>query len=214
VRGRGVGAGRPRVLRRAAAPVVLASAVSLALATSLGAATVTIGQLGADAGCQPGFDFVQLGPTSTFAAPPGNWNVISWSTEAGDGTTAAGSLQLEMWRPTATPNVFMLVGISPVVTTTASGVNTFSLASPIAVQGGDLLGLRNITPGYGCVRLGVSSGSPGGAFNATAPAPGDLRTLPPLPGPAEFNAQATLQSPPPPPPPAATVVVVTPRFTG
>jgi hypothetical protein len=201
----------------ATALVGVAALVAFGLAGSVEAATVTIGQVGGSgSACVADVDMVQTTPTSS-VVPSGNWTVTSWSTQAGQGNAGpqAGQLQLEMWRATATPNVFMLVGISPVVTTTASGLNTFTLASPIAVQGGDLLGLRNITLHYGCLDIGAAGAVNGDIF-ATAPAPGDTRTLPPE-GTATLNVAATLQSVTAPTPPTTTApspVVVTPQFTG
>lgn len=129
---------------------------------------------------------------TSYAVPAGDWIVTSWSTRAGDGPTLAGSLQLEMWRPTGTANQFMLVGISPVGTTTPSGTNTFSLAAPIAVQGGDLLGLRNLTQGYGCAAVGPGGSTNAGA-NGTEPVPGEIRTIPAAPN-ATLNITAALHS--------------------
>ena len=93
---------------------------------------------------------------------------------------------------TGTANEFMLVGISPVATTSASGTNTFSLAAPIAVEGGDLLGLRNLTQGYGCARVGPGGSTNAGVFG-TEPVAGDVRTIPPAPD-ATLNITATLHS--------------------
>jgi hypothetical protein len=85
----------------------------------------------------------------------------------------------------------MLVGISPVATTSASGTNTFELTSPIAVQGGDLLGLRNLTQDYGCAHVGGPGLTSPGA-SPIAPLPGEVRTLPPLQLQVTLNIAATL----------------------
>jgi hypothetical protein len=177
------------------AAVAIASLVGF-MAAPASAATVSIGQLGGTgSACLASIEAVQASVTSgtSYAVPAGNWIVTSWSSEAGDGPTAAGSLQLEMWRPTGTVNQFMLVGISPVGTTTASGTNTFSLTAPIAVQGGDLLGLRNLTQNYGCAHVGAG-GLTNAGDSATAPVPGEVRTIPPVPLPVTLNITATLQS--------------------
>jgi hypothetical protein len=159
-------------------------------------ATTTLGQLGgAGSACAANADFVQTAVTSgtSYTVPAGSWNVTSWSSQAGLGSFGAfaGSLQLEIWRPTATANQFQLVGISPVGTTNTTGTSTFSLVTPIGVQGGDLLGLRNLTQDYGCANIG--SGTAAGAVNATAPAPGDVRTLPGVGSSAAMNVTATLE---------------------
>jgi hypothetical protein len=209
---------RLRAIGAAVAAAAFAASLTFVLAGSVGAATVTIGQLGGSgSACAADVDFVQTGPTS-LAVPSGNWTVSSWSTQAGQGVVgpSAGQLQLEMWRPTATPNAFMLVGISPVVTTTVSGVNTFTLASPIAVQGGDLLGLRNITHNYGCATQ-PTSGTIAGNLDPTAPTPGSTVTFTVIGSTAILNVTATLQSVTPPTPPTTTpapVVAPVAAFTG
>ena len=175
--------------------VVAVTAWVAVTAAPVSAATVSIGQLGGvPSACQASIDAVQNSVTSgaSYAVPTGSWTVTSWSTRAGDGPTAAGSLQLEIWRSTGTANQFMLVGISPVATTSASGTNTFTLAAPIAVEGGDLLGLRNLTQGYGCARVGPGGSTNAGVFG-TEPVAGEVRTIPPAPD-ATLNITATLQS--------------------
>jgi len=215
VRWRVVGAGVGVV---ATALVSVVAALTFGLAGSVAAATVTIGQLGGSGtSCAADLDLVQPTPTS-LAVPSGNWTVTSWSTQAGQGQNGpfAGQLQLEMWRPTATPNAFMLVGISPVVTTTASGLNTFTLASPIAVQGGDLLGLRNITDHYGCATT-PASGNADGQIDPTPPTPGATVTFSILAVSVIVNVTATLQSVTPPTPPTTTpapAVAPVAAFTG
>ena len=126
-------------------------------------------------------------------------------------------------RATGTPDQFELVGISPVGTTAATGTSTFVLAAPIAVQGGDLLGLRNLTQFYGCDN--ISAGNTLNAeFNATAPVSGDVRTLPTAGQSATLNITATLEEILPPVPPSTVpasptpvvtpAVVAAPTFTG
>ncbi len=70
--------------------------------------------------------------------PAGNWNVTKWSTLAGD---LGGKMNLMIFRKTATPGSYQVVGSSQVKSLNPSTMNTFSLATPIAVQGGDLVGL-------------------------------------------------------------------------
>jgi hypothetical protein len=179
--------------RIGAAAAVSAASLVVGVSAPAVAATTSIGQLGGDFPCAGDIDAVQNSVTSgtPYAVPAGNWVVTSWSTYAGAGPP--GSLQLEMWRPTGTANDYMLVGISPVGTTTTSGTNTFSLAAPLAVQGGDLLGLRNLTFGYACVHAFGTGGSTNAGINGTEPLPGEVRTIPPAQD-AALNITATLQS--------------------
>jgi hypothetical protein len=168
------------------------SAFGLALGSGpVGAETVTIGDAIQPNGfCSGNADFLQFQATPSYVVPAGQWNLVSWSTFAGE---SPGDLQVEVWRPTATPGTFELVGIGPVVTTTASVLNTFPVSPPIVVQGGDILGFRNLTKDYGC---GGGSGDPGseifGAVSPTAPVPGELRPLSPQLG-VQISASATLE---------------------
>ncbi len=112
-----------------------------AVTTPAGAST-TIGQTGADAsiGCLGGP--TSLVQTSTgsgvpgYAVPSGVNEIASWSAQ---GSFTNSLLALEVWRPTATPGSYELVGVSP-PETIENTLNTFTLASPIPVQPGDVLG--------------------------------------------------------------------------
>ena len=78
---------------------------------------------------------------ASYSVPPGGTSITQWSIQGGpnDGGLAA----LEVWRSTATPTVYQLVGISKAETVAAGTVGTFDLtASPIFVNPGDLLGLH------------------------------------------------------------------------
>jgi len=103
---------------------------------------VTVGQtLPGSTVCAP-FWFVQTSP-ATYAVPDGNWTITSWSTYAGDSTAsgnAGGYMSLMVFRPTGSGS-YDVIGESPVEALKANTLNTFTLASPISVQGGDLLGM-------------------------------------------------------------------------
>jgi hypothetical protein len=208
-------------MRRLAATTAIAFGLAGFWSPSLlGATQSTIGAAGGDLGCIANLDTVQVDSGSpSYVVPPGLWFVTSWSTLAG-GTGAgplAGSLQLELWRPTAIASTFSLVGISPVVTTTASGLNTFGLASPIEVQGGDILGLRTMTEGYGCARL-AEGFVWGASISTNPPVIGEQRQTGFVAG--ALNVSATLQAVEPVPitsVPTTTTPAQTPaspRFTG
>jgi hypothetical protein len=188
-----------RVLCRLGALFALTLSALVVVAVSpVGAATTTIGQLGgAPSACETNLEALQTSVSAgtSYAVPAGSWLVTSWSTQAGDGPSPSGSLQLEIWRATATPNQYELVGISPVETTSASGINTFALSPPIAVEGGDMLGLRNLTQGYGCARVsgpGLTSTN----ISPTPPVPGELRTMQPFAVGVTLNISATLADSP------------------
>jgi hypothetical protein len=189
----------PQLRRVALLAVVATAAWMVGAPASAAPDAVTIGQLGGvGSACFANIDAVQVSvPSGTpYTVPPGRWIATSWSTEAGGNPSAPGGLlQLELWRPTSTPDQFMLVGISPVGTTNGSGTNTFALPMPILTTGGDLLGLRNITQDYGCASLGGGGTSNASAF-PTAPVPGEVRTLAPISC-CHINITATLEPAPP-----------------
>ncbi len=184
--------------RLGAAFVIMLATFAAFAAPPAGAATTTLGQLGgAPSACEANLEAVQTSVSSgtPYTVPAGSWFVTSWSTQAGDGPAPSGSLQLEVWRATATPDQYMLVGISQIETTSTSGTNTFPLSPPIVVQGGDMLGLRNLTQDYGCASVG-GPGLTSPSTNPTAPVPGETRTLPPFPSPVTLNISATLADTP------------------
>jgi hypothetical protein len=120
---------------------VAAPIAALAAFAAIAAAdAVTIGEPGAGGECNTGFDAIQTASTGDkYVVPPGDWLVTEWKTEGGphDGLFQ----QMTVWRPTAL-NTYALVTITPPEQVAANVVNTFDLPSPVAVRGGDLLGLR------------------------------------------------------------------------
>jgi hypothetical protein len=130
--------------RPALASLALVMVVALALGTATASAAepVTVGQTLPGASLCATSWFVQTSPSS-YAVPAGNWTIASWSTFAGDSTAsgnAGGYMGLIVFRPTGS-GAYEVVGESPVEALTASSLNTFTLAAPIPVQGGDLLGM-------------------------------------------------------------------------
>jgi hypothetical protein len=115
---------------------------------------VTIGQTNpaANRACGDGVTAVQTAVSSgtSYTVPAGNWSITAWSTYAHGGTMA-----LVVLRPTATLNVYTVVGRSATQTLAAVSVlQTFGLLPgtadpPIAVQGGDLLGFHSLAS-QGC----------------------------------------------------------------
>lgn len=116
------------------------------------AATV-IGSAAGSVPCGTGIDTVQTASSgASYAVPAGGGTITGWSTQAG---ADAGPAALLVWRPTATAGTYMLVGESPLVTLTAGTLNTFNLSTPIAVNAGDLIGLRLEGP-LECAQAGTS----------------------------------------------------------
>jgi hypothetical protein len=124
----------------------LAAAAALLLPSTALAATAPIGSLWDSASttfyCTPGADLVQsMGSVASYSVPPGGTSITQWSLQAGP--SDGGSAALEVWRPTTTPTVYQLVGISLPETVTPGGlINADISASPIFVNSGDLLGLH------------------------------------------------------------------------
>ena len=203
----------------AAGSLVVVDALPV-LSTGAGTATesITIGEVGGPGrnyNCGADTDIVQITASASYVVPAGAWSLTSWSTLTGTGDDLTpATLQLEVWRATGGPSEYLLVGISPVITTTPPGLNSFALPVPIAVQEGDVLGLRSVGPNpqYGCQRR--APGSFGSVSGAT-PTAGDTRTFTKDDGNAEcctLDVTATLERPLPTLAPVA--VPAAPKFTG
>jgi hypothetical protein len=124
-------------------------AAAMALAMSTGAGAVTVGETAtsnpgeACAAIKESIFLVQTASGgASFTVPAGGGVVTSWSTSFG----APGSpLTMVIYRPTATTNVYQIAGADTETLPTpipASHVSTFALASPIATQAGDILGVQ------------------------------------------------------------------------
>jgi len=195
---RNLGTGVPRRLLTAAA----IAACGLFL-SSVGAAADSIGQTQDGSTCNggAGMDTVQVASAgSSYAVPAGAWQITDWSAVASgsqDGTVA-----LEVWSATATAGTYQLVAISPAQALTAgSGPSSFHLDAPIAVQGGDLLGLR-VTGAAGCdFTLNFAGDGFAEALNTPTPAAGDAVAFPFTMHGFELSVAATLAAAAPPPPP-------------
>jgi hypothetical protein len=163
---RRVGSFRPLARAGATASIALIGmllSATAALAATVGSATGTVTSTSA------GFDTVQMSTTvpGAYAVPLGGGNITTWSTLAGP---LAGPVGLQVWRPTLTTGTYVLVGASPLVTLTPNTLNTFTLAAPILVREGDLLGLRI----EGRATYGSYTSSPAdvyGSFQAANPNP-------------------------------------------
>jgi hypothetical protein len=140
-----------------------------------------------------GADTVQTGTAAggpSYSLPSAG-RVTSWSTEASSSSTA--TLQLEIWRPTAVSNAFTLVGTSqPETIVAGSGLNTFTLAQPIAAEANDLLGLR-MSGTVACAEFVLQTADVYRyIFPTTNPAPGSSVVFPYPHGLALLNVSATV----------------------
>ena len=203
-----MGAAGQRVTFRAPARITaiaasLAAAAALLLPSTALAATTVIGSAAENQQCNIGaFDSVQVSSSgASYAVPTGGTSIISWSVQAGADT---GSLGLEVWRPTAPPT-YTLVGSTPVTTLSANSLNTFTLATPMVVQAGDLLGLR-VEGAVSCSEFTNNSSDVVGFStpNLVAPTAGATALLSPIGFDEQLNVAATVDVTVAPPPPTPT----------
>jgi hypothetical protein len=136
---------------------------------SAAAGAVTIGQTGTGATCGNTGFIVQTGVSAgtSFTVPAGNWTLTQWSTQA---SAVGGTMAVLVFRPTAAPGSYLVVGAGSPMVLTPSVRNSF--AASIAVQGGDLLGLW-ASLGTGCAA---------NTFNAADTAPQDVAPVIPAVG--------------------------------
>jgi hypothetical protein len=174
-----------------------------AQATPASASPIVIGQSKTDGTLcntpkvSPGLSQVQVATAPgapSYVVPAGLNEITSWSTQAGPN---GGSMELEVWRATATPDTFSLVGIGSLEKLKANQLNQFTLSPPIAVKTGDLLG--SFEDGANC--LAQEPPTPNGDRAEAEPVdtPPALGTTQHFHFPAqrvELNIAATLASPP------------------
>lgn len=196
-----------RAVRPAARAGLIASSIALLAMvfspSAAVAATLVVGSATGTVTCAKGtagFDLVQVTPPTTgvWAFPAVGGTITSWRTQAD--ATSVGPVGLQVWRPT-TGLTYQLVGASPLVTLTPSIVNSFDLVAPIAVQAGDVLGLR--IEGDALCAANPSDGTYA-SFPGANPSPGAIDTFVDLFPFTQLNVEATLGTvitPPPPPPP-------------
>jgi len=175
------------------------AAFLLGITTLPVSAATVIGSAAGNLPCGSGMDTVQLSTSgaTNYAVPAGGGPITSWSTQVG---AITGQAALLVWRPTATADTLTLVGESPHVALTANSVNTFTLATPIAVKAGDLLGLRVESTSY-CIQ---SPGSVTGVIGykaGTTPAVGQPEAFAADPLNLTLDVSATLGTATPPTPP-------------
>jgi hypothetical protein len=187
----------------------LAAAAALLLPTAALAGTPTeIGSAQGSIVCTTtGFDSVQVSSSgNSFAVPAGGTSITSWSVLAGSDT---GPVGLEVWQPGAPP-AYTLIASVPDETLTANSLNTITLATPIPVTAGDLIGLRVDGP-VACQSLivdanGIPTTTDLAGFSFGTAAVGDTVPMSVFPS-FQLNIAATVDvtvAPPPPPPTPTT----------
>ena len=196
---RRVGGFRP--FARAGAIASIALIGMLLSANAAFAVTTVIGLAAGNTTCSAsaGFDTVQISSSAaSYAVPVGGGSIASWSTQGGPGV---GQVGLQVWRLTATAGTYQLVGAGPLETPVAGIPNTFTVAPAIAVQEGDVLGLRVEGHPYCDLYLAGTPDTWGGHMGAT---PGVLGTAAFGNNAGTLDVEATVDAtvitPPPPPP--------------
>jgi Domain of unknown function DUF11 len=164
---------------------LLGLGVTLALALpAAAAADITLGSVAQPAGSSPGSCGAgTMGaqetsdPSTPDTVPPPGGQITEWETNT-TGDTANGALTLVVLRPNE--GAYTVVGIDPEVLPTplpTDGIATFTPLTPLAVQGGDVLGLYTFDGVGNCTWIGVSDAAD--RFEAFMP------TVPPAPGDSE-----------------------------
>jgi hypothetical protein len=195
---RGVGAFRPI----ARAGLITSSIALLAMVFSPFAASAATSSLGSATGittCAAGFSEVQVASSipGAYAVPIGGGTITAWSTLASTDTTMLGPVGLQVWRPIdPLTTTYELIGVSPLVPVNAGIVNNFTLATPIPVREGDVLGLR-VEGAALCGSYGGSGSS--GFLLGTNPLVGAVVPLS-IDRFFDIDIEATLETTPPPPP--------------
>ncbi len=109
--------------------------------------------------CLSSAGLVQQASTSLFTVPAGGGSITSWSTEAVPGSQGQ-PLTLLVLR--ANGGTYNVVGVDSEILPTpvpVSGVASFDIAAPIAVNAGDLLGLYSTSNKLACYFEGLGAGN-------------------------------------------------------
>jgi hypothetical protein len=204
-------AGQRNTFRASARIGAIAASLAAAAALLLPNAALAATEIGSAQGnllcTNTGFDSVQVTSSgNSYAVPAGGTSITSWSVLAGPDT---GPVGLEVWQPAA-PATYILIANDLGETITANSLNTFTLATPIAVTAGDLIGLRVDGPFMCQQPILDATGSPSAAdtvgfsFGATPVNGTALMSV--VPG-FQLNIAAgvevTINPPPPPPTPTS-----------
>jgi hypothetical protein len=185
--------------------ICLLSLLVALIGASMADANVHLGSVVQPAGssatsCLTEFVIVEAAsdPSVPYAAPPGERKLTQWEVSTTHGTAGA-AVTLVILRPAA--GSYDVVATDTEVLPSplpADGVASFRPASPIAVGGGEVLGLYSSTPGgVDCFFAGGTTSAGGSAAALAAPvppAPGQTLpvVLPPSSGGVILNVAATL----------------------
>ena len=130
------------------------------LAAGAQAAPISLGQTSSTGiECTTAYPYTEIQTASaespSYTVPEGGGTIISWSHDANASTKT--QLRLKVYRPTAEPNKFTLIGESALETIVPNQLNTFPTQIP--VQAGDVLGYtRTANSEMRCLFSTASSG--------------------------------------------------------
>ena len=159
---------------------VLGALLSVSLFAVPSASAVSAATLGSVAAspshCDPisnggSFNSVQLTTTGTsYVVPAGGGLLNSWSTTAGN---FSDTRRLEVWRPAGTLTYTLVyIGAGQAITAN-SGLNTFTLTTPVLVKAGDVIGLGVTVADGGCYQNTSNSGDTFAFLGGTLPTQGN-----------------------------------------
>jgi hypothetical protein len=161
--------------RYAALTAVFALLLSVSGSAPASAAPTSLGSLDSTLPCGSVNDWVQVSSSPNgYTVPPGVWLLSSFSTDRG--AWAAGTIQLEVWRQAPEARTYRLVGISP-AESIGAGIDTFALATPITVWGGDVLGMRNSDGMQACGGVGSTATNTAYFRSGATPAVGEVASF-------------------------------------
>ena len=136
---------RSRRVRFAALPLAIGAAALLSTTFGLSAgandAPVVVGRAGGSTHCIDQLLLLNPVPTpgASYVVPAGDWELTSWS--AGNPRGLTGRVTLVVARATAQNGQFLVVGRGDAVVLPTGAVSTFTLAEPLRVMGGDVIGI-------------------------------------------------------------------------
>lgn len=140
------GRGRSRRLRLAVAPLALGAAAMLSTTFGWNAgagetAPVTVGQAGGSVHCID--ELLLLNPSvpggPSYLVPAGDWEMTTWS--VGNPRGLSGKVTVVVARATQQPGQYLVVGRGDAQAVPRTGITTFTLAEPMLVKGGDVVGI-------------------------------------------------------------------------
>ena len=112
-----------------------------AAASAPRASTIKLGANKENYLCSSGYEWIQTASSAAFYVAPSKGKLTKWMIFGGPD---AGSMQFEVWRPLGGTQ-YSLLYISSPTTLTANKTTKVALDPKVAVQAGDVIGLRSVS---------------------------------------------------------------------